>query len=377
MRVISLFLLLTCHVYGQTSDSLLNTLIKEDPVLSEVFNDTTFRMQFMFISFDSGKMIDMSNEKYFYPASTVKLPVAIVTMEKMQRLGVQLDDRLVVNDNVHCGNRNFVSKSQSQQLTFRKLISELLVVSDNDYYNMLYHFVTPKELNDRLSEMGFSGSSIYRSFSGCDKFEHLHTNSCDVFRGDSVVCSQPESILEDSVLFSRYSYSKDRLFGSKHEHQNRIKNGPFDLNYHLEIPLSEIYEMMWRLCRPDNFRYSAQWNLNEENRSFLTECLMKFPSELNESRYSDARKWPDNIYKYAIHGEEVDTSYSVYSKLGLSYGFTTEVAYIIRKEDEAAYLLSVSMYTNANDTVNDGKYEYETLARPFISRLSKTLVENY
>ena len=107
------------------------------------------------------------------------------------------------------------------------------------------------------------------------------------------------------------------------------------------------------------------------------ENLIKFPSELNDPSYSKSGSWPDNIYKYAIHGEEVDTSYSVYNKLGLSYGFTTEIAYIVRRDDDAAYLLSVSMYTNENDIVNDGIYEYETLARPFISRLSKMLVENY
>ena len=33
------------------------------------------------------------------------------------------------------------------------------------------------------------------------------------------------------------------------------------------------------------------------------------------------------------------------------------------------------MYTNNNETINDGIYEYEKISKPFFARLSKLLLE--
>jgi hypothetical protein len=35
------------------------------------------------------------------------------------------------------------------------------------------------------------------------------------------------------------------------------------------------------------------------------------------------------------------------------------------------------MYTNENDVVNDGVYEYEEMARPFLARLGSLIREYY
>lgn len=378
MRRLSFVILLSFSAYSQTVDSLLSYLKNADPLINQVLSDSTYRVQFIFTALgERNQTFDYSNDLYFYPASTVKLPVAFVAMEKMQRLGLELDDRLVLNDNVHCGNREFVRRTQNEFLTFRKLLSELIVVSDNDFYNILYHFVTPGELNDRLNELGFSSTKIFRAFTSCETVEHLHTNSLSVKRGDSVLYLQEETILSAEILQEQYTFSEKRLFGSKHERDKKIVDDAFDLNYHLEVPLVDLHEMLLRLFRPGDFPQKKRWSLRTDFLDFLQDILRMFPSELDDPRLKDRERYPDNLYKYAVHGEEVKEDFKVYSKLGLSYGFTTEVAYIYDMVNKKEYLLSVSMYTNQNDTVNDGIYEYETIARPFISRLSLYLIANF
>ncbi len=364
-------------VYGQSDSESLLKKLHSDQDVTAILNDSIYQVQIIYTTFDSlglAETYDLSDERYYYPASVVKLPVAFAVLEQMTELGLSLDDRLIFEENVHCGNRDFVHDSQRNKLTFRHLLREMIVVSDNKAYNALYHFVTPGHLNKRLWELGFSESKIFRSFSGCDFEGHLHTNACHIKRSDSTIYSQPECVLDIDSVRRLYEYEDSRLFGSRHEDRSgNIVSGPYDFNYHLEIPLRELHDMMMRFFEYRMYSPSMVWQIDEIKRGFMEEILMEFPSETGVKKYQDKQKYPDNLYKYAIHGEEVNDSIQVYSKLGLSHGFTTETAYIVAGEKR--YYLTVSMYTNQNDVVNDGKYEYETIARPFIAKLSYLLLD--
>ena len=65
-----------------------------------------------------------------------------------------------------------------------------------------------------------------------------------------------------------------------------------------------------------------------------------------------------------------------FSKIAYSYGFTTETAYIPIDKDHGV-LLSMTIYTNENGILNDGKYEYTEIARPVFSRISNILCEYF
>ena len=103
-----------------------------------------------------------------------------------------------------------------------------------------------------------------------------------------------------------------------------------------------------------------------------------YPKELNMPKFSDTLKYPDNLYKYIALGNETNLSNThirTFSKLGLSYGFVTETAYVVDFKENIDFFLSISMYVNENKTVNDNHYEYETVARPFCAKLGELLIE--
>ena len=368
------------------SASLFNYIKGKDALVDEIINDSNYRFQMVYTQITTPESdsieiytIDTSTDAYFFPASTVKLPIALLTLEKMQRLGISLDDIIKINDDTHCGNTKYIELSKSNKLSFRTLLEEMIVVSDNNYYNSLYHFVTPREINARLNELGYTDSHIYKSFTGCEIQEHLHTNSLDVLSpSGEVVYHQVEDVMNLEDMSQYYTYSDKYFLGSKHEAKNKkIVVGPYDFNYNLELPLDEINEMMLRLMLPNSYANNQQWNLSIDFEEFIVDALSKFPKELNNKKYKNQSHYPDNIYKYILYGEETfDTDHiSVYSKVGLSYGFTTDIAYVVNLEEGIRFVLSISLYTNENDIVNDGDYEYETIARPFISRISNILYQ--
>ena len=132
-----------------------------------------------------------------------------------------------------------------------------------------------------------------------------------------------------------------------------------------------------RLFFPDYFNESLRWNVREEDRQLLIESMKSVPKDLGEKEYLNEKKYPDNLYKYLIHGDEnpVYDSIITYGKMGISYGFVTETAYVIDPKTDKRYILTVNLFVNENDTVNDGKYEYEDVARPFLARFGQLLLE--
>ena len=366
-----------------SEQELLSILSGKDELVDDVLsNREQYRLQLVYTPVLSpegrlGETLNLTTGDYFYPASTVKLPTALLALEKLKRLGLSADHVLKLNSDVDCGSSTFVELSQRRDISFKEMISELLVVSDNNYYNSLYHFLSPAEINKRLMEKGYVDSKIYRAFTGCEVSEHLTCNSYTIndSRGNSVyedsICVLPSIDFEQ-----RYSFDASLLIGKKHENKEGvIVDGPFDFNYNLEIPLTELHNMLMRLVFPNQFPLSERWDIHETDRLFLLKLLGMYPRELKNPKYKNRERYPDLIYKYLMIGEGNPKAIRTISKIGLSYGFTTETAFVIGA-DGKGYFLSVSMYTNANDVVNDGKYEYNELARPFLSRIGKILFEH-
>ena len=370
------------QVVIDSDSSLVSYLRSKDPLIDKVLGDSSYRVQLVYTSLrkteDEVRPITFAHtsDQYFYPASTVKLPIALLTLEKLERLGLGLDDVLKINDDVDCGNKKFITLTQSRDITFRTLIEEMIVVSDNYYYNCLYHFVTPKEINDRLKELGFGATNIYRSFSGCDVVNHLHTNSLEVRNANgAVVYEQEEQYMNLCDMSGCYVLSEDKKLGEKHEYKRQILDGPYDFNYNLELSLEDLSGILLKLVQPSLFLSDSVWRLNDLNRNFIVQTCARYPSDLANLQYRNNSKYPDNIYKYVYssEGEIEKADEGVISKLGLSYGFTTDVAFVIDRKSDVQYLLAVSIYTNKNKIVNDGVYEYEEIARPFISAVAKEL----
>jgi hypothetical protein len=103
------------------------------------------------------------------------------------------------------------------------------------------------------------------------------------------------------------------------------------------------------------------------------------PRELEDKKYKDSTEYPDNFLKYIVFGDSCSNakknSVRSFSKIGLSYGFTTEIAYVVDLVSKNEYFLSVAMYTNQNKTINDGIYEYEQISKPFFGKLGMLLLE--
>lgn len=365
----------------------LDEIRGKDTLVDHVLNNRAkYRFQFMLTEITEEDSSTFTQETYdysrpdwyFYPASMVKLPTALLTLEKLNEMDFSTQSVLKINRDFDCGNMKFVDESLQSNLNFEHMLRELIIVSNNTYYNSLYHFLTPKRINEALQKKGLFETNIYKDFSGCEMPLNLRTHSYKLEQlAPKNTYFQEESRLDLSEFAQNYAYDPAKLLGSKHEYRGEIVDGPFDFNYNLEYPIKDIHGTMMRLFFPQFFGEEQGWNLRESDQELLFTAMKSVPRDLNEKKYQDLRKYPDNLYKYIIHGNgnasfsEVET----YGKIGISYGFVTESVYLFDPSTQKRLILSASIYVNANDTVNDGKYEYDEIARPFLARFSQLLLE--
>lgn len=355
-----------------SADSILKGWFGKDPLVDKVLEQKDgYRLQMMLSvpCGDSLKEFSFTEDKYYYPASLVKFPTVMVALEKMKEQGVDLDDKIVLKDIEIDGNKTFIRKTQSEGISFRELITKTIVISDNDYYNVLYHYVTPRYLNQKLKEKGFDDVLIYRCFNGCSKEDQLITAGYSVYtdKGELKI-TQDSDIMNWEDIRDLFPYDDDKKIGMKTVSKGKVSTGPYDFNENLEFPVISLHRMLISFISDTT---GEVWLNDRLNRQFLLEKMKEFPADIGETKYKQ------NDFKIIGFGDQsLDNSrFTTHSKIGYSYGFITETACVRDKVSGKDFYLTISMYVNKNNTINDGRYEYGSVATPFMGKLTHFIAD--
>jgi uncharacterized alpha/beta hydrolase family protein len=65
----------------------------------------------------------------------------------------------------------------------------------------------------------------------------------------------------------------------------------------------------------------------------------------------------------------------VFNKVGWSYGFLTDISYIVDLKNNIEFMLAATVYVNSDGILNDGKYDYDSIGYPFMYQLGQTLYQ--
>ena len=63
----------------------------------------------------------------------------------------------------------------------------------------------------------------------------------------------------------------------------------------------------------------------------------------------------------------------VFNKVGWAYGCLTDVSYVADFGNKVEFMLTATIYVNADGILNDDKYEYEEVGWPFLYQLGQTI----
>jgi len=319
------------------------------------------------------------SETYFYPASTAKLPVAALALQRLRELqaeGVAIDR----NTPFHIRDRNNHpialedSTALSRTLSIAHLIKKIFLVSDNDAYNYLFDFLGTDYINSQLRDKGLKETSIHHKFLfGADnnrtwEYYFLHEQDT-LYKQQSI---HAKELINNGNL-------KKMIKGVGYLDDNELVNEPFDFSKKNRISIHDLEGILKRIVFPEVFDSDERFDLHEEDYEFLQYWMSRNTLESNDPDYSSDPDLYDSYVKFFIYGDQKGTmtdEVRIFNKVGDAYGTLTETAYIQDRASAIEFLLTATVHVNENQIFNDNIYEYDSIGFPFMAGLGRAIL-NY
>jgi len=385
--IAALFLLFCFPCFAEKTahaDPLRQILSQNNPLFREITaNPEKYRVQILYtvIDRDSENFPHLTTYEYapagsgyFYPASLVKLPVALLALEKIHTIkskrvtkdtpmvtrAARRPQSAVKNDRT----------SKSGMPSVAHYVKKMFVVSDNDAYNRLYEFLGQKYIYRRLAKMGYGDVRIVRRYNGSySPADDRHTNPVSfVNRSGRALYSQKEQ--HNNMLFPPLQL--ERRVGLAHlDDSKNLVNEPYDFSASNYIPLRSVHEMLISVIFPQTIEGGKRFALNRDDYTLLYKCMSMLPRESRYPRYTKP-ELPDSYRKFLMFGgtpEPIPPNIRLFNKVALSFGFMADTAYIVDFDRGIEFFLSAVIYVNENEIVNDDIYEYDLVGYPFFRQL--------
>ncbi len=388
----NLLLALVCAclvVYAQPrTDAELSGILmnSKSPLMKEVItNKDTFRLQIIYTQINRDKNnqpvfthlhFNVDPDLYFNPASTVKLPLALLALEKLNDIHIKGVDKYTAMqiDSSYDGQvaAHYDSTSETNYPSIAHYIKKALLVSDNDAYNRLYQFVGQKTIKQRLAAMGYQKTRINRQFMGYSEEQNRRSNQIRfVDKSGNVIYTQPPAYNDDP-----YTYGKPVLMGRGHlNSRDSLILKPIDFTKANNVPLAELQRMLQSVMFPETFRPDQRWNFTNDDFDFLYRYLSQYPSETSYPKY-DTSEYYDSYVKFYFRGKHrMPDGVRVFNKVGWAYGFLTDVSYVADFANSVEFMLTTTLYVNSDGILNDNKYEYKSVGWPFLYELGQTIYQ--
>jgi hypothetical protein len=382
-------LMLSISANAQQNDSTIERIlakIQHEQAKKIIADPLQYRCQVIYTQIDrdakgsprfNHHRFNVDSNLYFNPASMVKMPLAFLSLEKLNEMKIAGVNKYtsMAFDSSH--EKQVAMRTDSSSKNFKPSIAQFIrramLISENDPYNRMYQFVGQETANRKLIEKGYTSSRITRQFMGYTEDQNRHTNGIRFFdAAGKLVYHQEPAYNRDSIRFP-----SPIMIGEKHINRNdELVNGPFDFTRHNNISLDDMRQMLQAVIYPSSVPKHQRFNITEADRLFMLKYMSQYPSETPYPNY-DSTIFYDSYVKFFFQDSthKIPPHIRVFNKVGWAYGFLTDVSYVIDTKNNIDYMLSATVYVNSDGVINDSKYDEESMGFPFFKALGKAVYE--
>lgn len=301
----------------------------------------------------------VNDSNYFYPASSVKLPISLLALEKLNK-----DPRF---------DRNtlFYIDGDTIETTFANEINKIFAISDNPAYNRLFEYLGKDYINQTLEEKGIQPVRISHRLSTSDAYNPVskavifHQNDTTLTQLQAPTSGPVERLPLPSMLKGEgYMDTNDSLIRE-----------PMDFATKNYLPINSLHAIIKRVIFPEAFSKQEQFDLSTSDREFLLQAMSSTPRALGFAQ----KDYHDSFGKFFIYGdtkENIPESIKIYNKVGYAYGYLTDCAYIYDAQTGIEFIITANLLVNENGIFNDGIYQYDSVGIPFLAQLGRELLKN-
>lgn len=372
------------------TDTFLEDLLKKYPQYFDTIfqNRKDWNVQLIYTQVDRGAngiaalknyYFNLNAARYFYPASTVKLPVSILALQKLNELKINGLDRntTMITEQAYSGQTAVYNDPTTTdgKPSIAQYIKKILMVSDNDAYNRLYEFLGQEYINEQLHKKGYGDVQfLHRLSIPLSPDENRNTNPVRFLDAKNNTLYNQSMQYNPTGYLQRYD-SIGRGFYSG----GQLVNEPMDFSTKNRISLEDLHTILISLVFPNKVPGAQRFNLTAEDRNFMLKYMSQLPTESTFPPYSadTASYWPAYC-KFLLFGSEkgaLPKNIRIFNKVGDAYGQLTDVAYIVDQDKKIEFFLSATIYCNKDGILNDDQYDYDTIGFPFMKHLGQVIYE--
>lgn len=369
--------------YPRTDAAFRDLLAHHAPGILPVLTEPGRRVQVIYTRIDRDKRnaprfthfyYNAGPDFYFYPASTVKMPVAVLALQRFRELNIPGLDRntTLVHEAAFSGQTPVYNDPTSAdgRPTIGHYIKKIFLVSDNDAYNRLYEFLGQEYINTQLHKRGYdSAQVVHRLDIALSEEENRATNPVTFYdTASGVLYRQP---LVKSTMPYQPRYTR---MGKGYMRGGTLVEEPFDFSQKNRLTLADLHSIQMSVLFPGAVPKAQRFHLTDDDYRFLYRYMSMLPRESDYPPYGNT--YEDAYVKFLMYGGGgpiPDSSIRIFNKVGDAYGFLTETAYVVDFDRGVEFLLSATVYCNSDGIFNDDQYEYKTVGFPFLKELGRAI----
>ncbi len=323
---------------------------------------------------------NVDSTRYFYPASMVKMPLALLSLEKINELRLKGYPNLskttpYILDSLRAFQQYYAKDPSAPGLkpSIAHDIRQIFVVSDNLAYNHLFEFLGRQYINERLHQKGYQNTGIVHRFNYPGR-DNRYSSPISFYSEKGGLYQQAETF--DPNTWSNQQKNTLKGIGYRNAADSLVLQ-PFEMGKKNWFALGDMEKMLRAVLFPEAMPAALRFNLTQEDYQFLHHYMGIFPRECDYPRYSP-EDHPDGYVKFFLFGDskkQQDSQVRIFNKVGEAYGTLTDVAYIVDFEHQVEFILAATILCNRDGIFNDDQYDYDQTGFPFLSKLGQAVLE--
>ena len=361
----------------------IKSSLRKDDFLKEIIKDKEeYQIQILLTKINQNNTqfdfneyeYQLDDNQYFYPASTNKLPIVILTLKKINELRstgseITLKSKIILNykdDYSELVIRDSIT-------SFQNLIADVFLVSDNSASNILIDFIGYNYFNDEMKNAGFDKTYLNHKFNP-DPYVNSTWEISDL---DNNIIS---SLNDNQKIIKADDKTNGLEKGDRRYFKGEILDESLNFSEKNRSSVTDMHNLIKYIFYPEIFDSTNNFNLNVEDYDFMRYWMSRFTYEDIGEKFIGDENFFETYNKFFIYGDEKIVSnrgIRVYNKIGQAYGTSVDNALIKNYRDNIEFILTATIYTNKNKVINDNVYEYEEIGIPFLARLSRSIYNQY
>ncbi|MBL0357966.1 MAG: serine hydrolase [Chitinophagaceae bacterium] len=372
------------------TDAFLADLLKQYPQYfsSILEHRNAYNVQVIYTKVDRGAngiaalknyYFNVNSNRYCYPAGAVALPVAMLSMQRLNELKATGIDKntCMLTGKVFSGQTAVYNDPTTPdgKPSLANYFRKMLIAGDATAFNRLYEFLGQGYINGQLQQKGYpTAQVIQRLETELTEEEQRHTNPIQFLAtGNKPVYQQPMQYNGNPYL-----QRKDSLGKAYYEGDELIQH-PMDFSGQNKITLEDLHTLLISLVFPNKVTASQRFAISDGDRKYLLKYMSQLPGETFTPPYQeDTTAYYPAYRKYLLYGAvrgTIPSDVRIVNTTGEAYGQLTDVAYIVDFDKKIEFFLSAVIFCSSDGTLAEDHYDYESTGLPFMQHLGQVIYE--